>query len=616
MQHLSDTNTYISVTHFPREEIKRKLLNTIINFKAQVHGYDSKLYDFLTKEPDNSQIPQFYGIPKIHKQFIKVPPVRPIVSQCNSVLKPIAQFIDHILQPLARSYPDFLYNSTALSQTLQNLHVPDDAILTTSDVKSLYPSIPRTEMLQVIYDEMQANRHLLLFDPNLIIQLLHTCINSNFFEFASMTFQQINGTAMGAAFSPTVANIYMSVTIRKFLQTQPKHPLLLVRYIDDIFVIWSHTKEELSTFLNNMNSFNPALEYTHQCSSSTVDFLELTIYKGPLFPFTNVLDTRTYQKIHNLYQYLHYSSNNNKATYKGIIAGELVRYVRTNTQKDNYIAMTKLLKTRLLVRDYPTSLIDKVITTVSFEARPHLLNASKPPPPRFYPPIFKCLLPPQFKLLKHIILENYSCLQNVVPAPRFLALRHRALKNDLVRAKLTPTEDQLTEIKTLVHIHISAHTSAGLLPRLREPSIRTQRCKHRRCVTCKHLNCSRFIRSTKTGRSYIIRHSFSCTSSYLIYVITCTKCRKQYVGLTNRQLNVRINHHRTNIFNQKPIYISKHFNLPDHSINNLSVQAIDRVERSNPNPLQELQKLESYWINNLQTLQPSGLNVSAGSHTR
>ena len=66
MQHLSGTNTYISVTHFPREEIKRKLLNTIINFKAQVHGYDSKLYDFLTKEPDNSQIPQFYGIPKIH----------------------------------------------------------------------------------------------------------------------------------------------------------------------------------------------------------------------------------------------------------------------------------------------------------------------------------------------------------------------------------------------------------------------------------------------------------------------------------------------------------------------------------------------------------------------
>ena len=37
---------------------------------------------------------------------------------------------------------------------------------------------------------------------------------------------------MGAAFSPTVANIYMSVTLQNFLCTQTKQ---LVRYIDDIF---------------------------------------------------------------------------------------------------------------------------------------------------------------------------------------------------------------------------------------------------------------------------------------------------------------------------------------------------------------------------------------------
>ena len=184
-----------------------------------------------------------------------------------------------------------------------------------------------------------------------------------------------------------------------------------------------HTEKELSIFLNNLNSFNPALEYTYQFSSQSVDFLDLTIYKSSLFPFTNTLDTRTYQKSHNLYQYLHYSSNHDKAVFKGIIAGELVRYVRTNTLKDNYTAMTKLLKMRLVARDYPTKLIDKVMKTVSYEARSQLLHASKPPPSRFYPPIFKCLLPPQFKLLKLIVLENYSRLQNVVPAPRFIALK-------------------------------------------------------------------------------------------------------------------------------------------------------------------------------------------------
>ena len=54
-------------------------------------------------------------------------------------------------------------------------------------------------------DEMNQNRHLLPFDPNLIIKLLHINVNHNYFEFASLIFQQIKGTAMGTAFSPTAA---------------------------------------------------------------------------------------------------------------------------------------------------------------------------------------------------------------------------------------------------------------------------------------------------------------------------------------------------------------------------------------------------------------------------
>ena len=84
---------------------------------------------------------------------------------------------------------------------------------------------------------------------------------------------------------------------------------------------------------------------------------------------------------------------------------------------------------------------------------------------------------------------------------------------------------------------------------------------------------------------------------------------------TTQQLNVRINHHRSSIFNNKVTYLSKHFNLPDHSIKNLSVQAIDRVQETHKyhDQLQELKTLEKYWINTLKTLQPLGLNVSPGS---
>ena len=521
--HLSDTSTYRLANSYPRSDIKKQVTNTAIKFKPQIHQYSWKLYNFLLSEPNHSHIPQFYGIPKIHKEFTRVPPVRPIVSQSSSILSPTARFIDHVLQPLAQSYSDYLHNATSLSLLLQNLSVPDDAILVTLDVNSLYPSIPQTEMLQVVYEEMIQHRHLLLFDPNLIIQLLHVNINHNYFKFASLIFQQIKGTAMGAAFSPTVANIYMSVMIRRFLRTQRKYSLLLSRYIDDIFFIWTDSEEDLNQFLSDMNSFNPALQYTHQYSSFSVDFLDLTIYKGPLFSYTNTLDTKTFQKSQNLYQYLHYTSCHQNAVYKSTIIGELVRYVKTNTLEVNYEVMKSLFRKRLLARGYPKKLIEKASATVLYKNRAQFLMKSQLPPPKYYPPLYKCPPPPQYKLLKHIVLENYHTLQNMLPAPRFIPVKHATLRNKLVRTKLIPTDSQLSDIYAACAQSTSEHVTAGKLPLLSIQNARTKRCNHPRCVTCKHLNCSRYFTSTKTGTTYTIRHNFNCTSRNLIYLITCKK---------------------------------------------------------------------------------------------
>ena len=88
-----------------------------------------------------------------------------------------------------------------------------------------------------------------------------------------------------------------------------------------------------------------------------------------------------------------------------------------------------------------------------------------------------------------------------------------------------------------------------------------------------------------------------------------------YIGLTTTQLNTRINHHRSNILNHKRIYLCVHFNFPDHSLEDLSVQAIDTVPDNCLNSLQELKKLETYWIQVLKTLQPLGLNVSKGTYS-
>lgn len=290
---LKDTNTYRKRKEYPLKEISRLITNTLISFQPTLYNYNKQLYNYLLPNNKKYQIPKFYGIPKIHKTFQHLPPFRPIISHCNSPLTPTARLLDHTLQPLAQSYPDYLHNSTSLSLILQDIQLPDKAILVSIDVDSLYPSIPQTECMNVIYDEMYNNRHLIPFNPNLIIQLLHTNINYNYFEFGIFTFQQTNGTAMGVAFSPTIANIYMSVTLRNFLQTQPHKPQLLKRYIDDITMIWNNTEEELLQFLTALNTFHPSLHFTYTYSYNSIDFLDLTIYKGPNFSPTPSTQKRT-----------------------------------------------------------------------------------------------------------------------------------------------------------------------------------------------------------------------------------------------------------------------------------------------------------------------------------
>ena len=112
---------------------------------------------------------------------------------------------------------------------------------------------------------------------------------------------------MGAAFSPTIANIFLSVILKRFLESQLHQPLLLVRYIDNIFIMLPSEKT-LDQFISALNSYHPNLKYTHTCSNSRVNFLDLTICKGPDHHHNHKLDIKTYQKPQNLYQYLEFSS--------------------------------------------------------------------------------------------------------------------------------------------------------------------------------------------------------------------------------------------------------------------------------------------------------------------
>ena len=64
---------------------------------------------------------------------------------------------------------------------------------------------------------------------------------------------------------------------QKFLGTPINHPLIWLRYIDDVLFIWTHGEKELEKFTSSFNSLTPNLNFTYESSKKDMSFLDLKV---------------------------------------------------------------------------------------------------------------------------------------------------------------------------------------------------------------------------------------------------------------------------------------------------------------------------------------------------
>ena len=99
-------------------------------------------------------------------------------------------------------------------------------------------------------------------------------LNNNIFKFNSKTYEQESDVAIGTKFATPYVCIYMDEVEQKFPDRQSKKSLIWLRYIDNIFSIWTHGEEELEIFLKDLNNFTPDLSFTHESSQNYIPFLD------------------------------------------------------------------------------------------------------------------------------------------------------------------------------------------------------------------------------------------------------------------------------------------------------------------------------------------------------
>ena len=97
-------------------------------------------------------------------------------------------------------------------------------------------------------------------------------------------YQQVCGCAMRKRFSPNFASIiYVAEWEEAAISKSSKSPLLYLRYLDDILIIWPHSKEEFWNFFEILNQQDDNIKLKAIISDKSVDFLDVTMYKGTTF---------------------------------------------------------------------------------------------------------------------------------------------------------------------------------------------------------------------------------------------------------------------------------------------------------------------------------------------
>ena len=189
-------------------------------YKAKIND---KINDLLSKELINdfeasnlkqgSRTPHFYGLPKIHKEYITFAPLRPICSGFNSRTAKMSEFIDAYLKPLAQNTSSYINETSDFVERIESdvasTTISSKTVLATMDVSSFYLNIDHEEGVKAC--EYTLNKHKKsLISTSVLIGLIMTVLKSNTLKFGERFFHQIEGPAMGTLMAVNFADLFMA----------------------------------------------------------------------------------------------------------------------------------------------------------------------------------------------------------------------------------------------------------------------------------------------------------------------------------------------------------------------------------------------------------------------
>jgi len=566
-------------------------LQTLLNT-----GYiNDKQFSYLAAPPDAKQR-QFYLLPKIHKSREKwpdarMPEGRPIVSDVGSETYRITEYIDYFLKPLSTTHEAYIKDTYDFVEKIRDKEINRTDLLVTGDVTALYTNMKIELILKAVKEIFQEFPVHGRPDKELL-NLLEITLTRNDFVFGDRIFKQICGTAMGKRYAPSLADIYLRTLDHAAMHGFHIKPKVYWRYLDDIYLIWPGTRQQLQEYQDFLNSVIPGISITLTARNNIIEFLDTRTYKYTTEDNKCLIKTKIYFKPTDTHQLLHKKSYHPQHTFRGLLKSQFIRFKRISSFKIEYDEACNILKKVLIHRGYSSRFFRKIKSeiwrdTTIVERRKNSHNAENKtsllPIITFYNNIGAKLN----RTWKTIISENkiLSPLFHPISAYRI----HKNLGRYLIRSTLRPIQPS-TVHNTTMKVGFTC-------------------CPNTRCKACNFISESSTFNSTHSNKIFHIKHKFTCKSTSIIYLITCKLCYKQYVGETGRSLSQRTTDHLSCIRLKKHTPVALHFNLPAHSIHHFSIQPIEHTDSHNNSALINIRRYrETLWQQRLNTLHPRGFN--------
>ena len=70
--------------------------------------------------------------------------------------------------------------------------------------------------------------------------------------------------------------------------------LFYKRFLDDIFIIWTHGLAEHNKFFETLQNHHDSISLKFEFHQNEINFLDTTVYKGESFQREGILDTKVY----------------------------------------------------------------------------------------------------------------------------------------------------------------------------------------------------------------------------------------------------------------------------------------------------------------------------------